>query len=152
GLGFGDAFLVLSKHTVEVCQTGVGKGVARITLGPKIVGIYCLADISGDIGVVERGDAKFFALADVCPQVIGFAGIFAGGVHLAEMVVSGGESGIGESEVRVEFDRALIMNDRSGVAFFAMRFGRQGERVESVERRRRGLLERRVVLANRGER
>src|SRR5262249_28298838 len=74
-LGFGGAFVVLAKRAVQVCQAGMRERIARITLCPKLVRIDCFTDISGDVGVIEGGDTKFFTLADMCAQVVRFAGI-----------------------------------------------------------------------------
>jgi hypothetical protein len=106
-LRFGKRFFVAAQVSIDGAEVGVGNFVSRITLRPRFVGSTGLLQIAGNEIVVVGVNIKFFALAGPVPQLLCFLRKLRRQAGLGNVVVCGGEAGIGHCKIRIKLDGTL---------------------------------------------
>ena len=123
-----------------------------IGLNPHAVGVDRLRRGVLDRRVVPRHDVEALGLAHLLAQRVGLSHFLARQLALAQIAVDGAEPRVREREVGILFDGFPEERERRPITLAAPRGERERVRLQRVERRRRGALDRRVVFLHRRER
>jgi hypothetical protein len=149
-----DRSVVLAERWVDHCaQHRVRMEIARIRLRPRLAGLLRVFQVSRHLYLVGGRNEESLPVADAIPQLISGANVLDRGDHLSREGIGESQRRIGHRELRIELDGALQERD-SGCEIVPRRQNLRSGAVglQRFERWRRRLFERRIVLADSGQR
>ena len=144
--------LELSLAAVYNAKPKMSPVVSRIAGNPLLISLRCFIQLPGYILIVLSGDDHSFPLTGMLAQLECLGKIFAGAPEFTQAEVVGAYCFISHGKIRIEFDGALSVRQRSGGTFLANNRHAKAVRLQRFERRRCGLGKWSIELLHRRQR
>src|SRR5271163_1237988 len=125
---------------------------AGISLYPKLEGLFGLFHVAGNHLMKASSDEILFRLTRSVAEFVRSSSVF--GIHAGFTDTGIGEAqpGIGECEIRVEFDGVLIKRNTCGISNGVTNLKTRAEGFQGFERWRGRLFKRSIELLDRTQR
>jgi len=103
----------------------------------QFVDLSGLLQLPCDVVVVQSRNAILFALADPIAQIVGFLDVLCRQTGLSQIAVHETQTGVGDGELRIEFESASIERNSLGISLGSKSGDAHTESLQGFQRGRR---------------